>query len=370
MEFLQTLDSDLVAELDELAAEFGGAGTLAGSAAPGGEEGAAGEPDPDAPALSGAWIEPGPDGSPSMFQTAADLLNNSFVPGAAQLLNVLPNSPQINDPAPFMSSLTPEVLAYLAENEEGFVSALQSNILELMSPESLSFLLENYADQFEPDVAERLEGIATGTVAVFVPESSITRTDTDPGVVLGLYKRGDSNTVEVAHRVFDTLTEYQEENPGINFSFVFEQATFIEHSISSVAREGLLGGIFAIIVILIFLSGRTGGKFKLSWRATIVVGVSIPLSVFAAMLVMRIMPPTLGTWANDLANESGNGALRFLARLLPASVTLNLMTLSGMTVAIGRVVDDSIVVLENSYRFIQKVETGERRFWKVPRKSP
>jgi multidrug efflux pump subunit AcrB len=120
-----------------------------------------------------------------------------------------------------------------------------------------------------------------------------------------------------------------------------------------------MGAIFAIIVILIFLSGRVNGKFKPSWRSTIVVGVSIPLSVFAAMLMMRILPPTLGTWMQDVANETGIGPLRFISRLLPATVTLNLMTLSGMTVAIGRVVDDSIVVLENSYRFIQK--GGDRK---------
>jgi HAE1 family hydrophobic/amphiphilic exporter-1 len=74
---------------------------------------------------------------------------------------------------------------------------------------------------------------------------------------------------------------------------------------------------------------------------------------------MRWMPPTIGVWINDLASESGNGILTFIARLFPRTVTLNIMTLSGMTVAIGRVVDDSIVVLENSFRFIQK--GGDRR---------
>ena len=74
---------------------------------------------------------------------------------------------------------------------------------------------------------------------------------------------------------------------------------------------------------------------------------------------MRWLPPTMGVWINDLAAESGNGILTFIARLFPRTVTLNIMTLSGMTVAVGRVVDDSIVVLENSYRFIQK--GGDRR---------
>jgi HAE1 family hydrophobic/amphiphilic exporter-1 len=356
VEYLETLDGELLAELDALAAEFGGAGQLA-LQADSGQDDEAGEEDgeiTDAPPLSGPWITPGPDGSASMFQTADDLLNNAFVPGAAQLLNFLPNSPQVADPAAMMSALSPEVLAYLAENEDGFVSALAPSILEIMSPEALAFLLETYPDEFDPAVAERLVAIAAGTVEVFVPESSITRTDTNPGLVLSLFKRGDANTVEVAHRVFDELAEFESNNPNVNFSFVFEQATFVENSIQAVAREGLLGAFFAIMVILIFLSGRTKGKFRLSWRSTIVVGVSIPLSVFAAMLLMRIMPPTLGTWMKNLANETGNGPLTFISRLFPATITLNLMTLSGMTVAIGRVVDDSIVVLENSFRFIQK----------------
>jgi HAE1 family hydrophobic/amphiphilic exporter-1 len=354
-EFVETLDGELIAELDALAAEFGGVSGSAAEAQPDEEI----EADPDAPALSGPWLEPGPDGSPSLFQTAADLINNNFVPGAAPLLNFLPNSPQVEDPSLMLSALTPEVLAYLAENEEGFVAALAPTIVELMSPEALIFLLETYPDDFEPEEAERLAGIAAGTVDVFIPDSSITRTDTNPSVVLNLFKRGDANTVEVAHRVFDALDDYQSNNPNVNFSFVFEQASFIEDSIQGVAREGLLGAFFAVIVILIFLSGRVGGKFKFSWRSTIVVGVSIPLSVFTAMLLMRVMPPTAGTWLNDLANQSGNGAIRFIARLFPANVTLNLMTLSGMTVAIGRVVDDSIVVLENSFRFIQK--GGDRK---------
>ena len=359
--YLETLDADLLAELDGLASEFGGAGRLAMQAADGqdDEAGQDGEGDSDAPALAGPWAEAGPDGSASPFQTADDLLNNAFVPGAAQLLNLLPSSPQIEDPAVLMSALSPEVLAYLAENEDGFVAALEPSILELMSPEALAFLLENYPDSFDPAVAERLAAIAAGTVEVFIPESSITRTDTNPGLVLSLFKRGDSNTVEVAHRVFDELAEYETVNPAVNFAFVFEQATFIEDSISGVAREGLMGAFFAIVVILIFLSGQVNGKFKPSWRSTIVVAVSIPLSVFSAMLLMRVMPPTFGTWLNNLADETGNGPLVFISRLFPATVTLNLMTLSGMTVAIGRVVDDSIVVLENSYRFIQK--GGDRR---------
>jgi HAE1 family hydrophobic/amphiphilic exporter-1 len=353
-EFVEGLDADLRAELDELATEFGGAGQLAIAEAEEASEAETDEVATDAPALTGPWLEPGPDGAPSQFQTAADLIDNPFVPGAAMLLNFFPNSPQVEDPIPWMQALTPEILGYLAENEEGFVANLSPVILEMMSPEALTFLLEDYGDEFAADVAQRLAGIAAGTVTAFVPEASITRTDGDPSVVLNLFKDGDANTVEVAHRVFDELDAYQEENPEISFSLVFEQATLIEESIEGVTREGILGAIFAVLVVLVFLSGRVHGKYKLSWRATLVVGVSIPLSVFTAFLLMRLVPPTMGTWLNNLAEDTGIEAISFFARLFPTSVTLNIMTLSGLTVAVGRVVDDSIVVLENTYRYIQK----------------
>jgi hypothetical protein len=132
----------------------------AGEAAAGGEstdEGAT-----DAPALSGPWVEPGPDGSDSAYKTADDLLDNAIVPGAAELLNMLPDAPQIDDPAPFIEALTPEVLGYIADNEDGFVAAIEPTILEMMSPETLTFILEEYPDAIDTEVAERLADIAAG----------------------------------------------------------------------------------------------------------------------------------------------------------------------------------------------------------------
>ncbi len=354
-EYLDTLDADLRAELDDLAADFGGAGQLALEEAAEQEEASA-----DSPPLSGIWTEPGPDGEDPLFQTAADILNNQFpIPGsdvapAAAFINFLPESPQAENPAQFVTDLTPDVIAYLAENEEPFVETLSPTVLRLMSPESLTYLLDNYPDAFDANLAEELRGIAAGDIEVFIPDATITRTDGNPSVLIDLFKDGDANTVVVAHRIFDALDAFEAENPGISHALVFEQATFIEDAISGVSREGILGALFAVIIILIFLSGRVGGKYKLSWRSTIVVGISIPLSVFTAFLLMRWIPTLFGGWVNDLANDSGNGVLRFIAQLFPTDITLNIMTLSGLTVAIGRVVDDSIVVLENTYRFIQR----------------
>lgn len=351
VEFLDTLDADLRAELDTLAAEFGGAGALAAAEA---EESAAASA--EAPALTGIWLEPGPNGEEPLFKTAFDLINNGFMPGAAALLNVLPTSPNADMAPQMMADLTPEVIAYLAESEEGFIENLEPTILELMSPETLTFMLENYPDAFDADLAARLTGIAAGTVAVFVPEAAITRTDGDPSVLIQLFKGGDENTVETAHVIFDALTAFEEAHPGMKATLVFEQATFIEESIAGVTREGSLGAVFAILVILVFLSGHIGGRYRLSWRATLVIAVSIPLSIFSAFFLMQWIPVTIGEGMQNWANSSGNSVVTFISRLFPNSVTLNIMTLSGLTVAIGRVVDDSIVVLENSYRHIQRGE--------------
>ncbi|MCP5101667.1 MAG: efflux RND transporter permease subunit, partial [Chloroflexi bacterium] len=165
---------------------------------------------------------------------------------------------------------------------------------------------------------------------------------------------GDANTVVVAHSIFEVLDAIKADYPGLETNLVFEQATFIEDSIAGVSREGGLGAVFAILVILVFLSGQVGGKYKLSWRATLVTAVSIPLSIFSAFLLMRAVPPTLGEWLQTLAQTNDNIVVTFFSRLFPTEITLNIMTLSGLTVAIGRVVDDSIVVLENSYRYIQR----------------
>lgn len=353
LEFLETKDADLRAELDELAAEFGGAGALAvAEAAAEAEESAAASA--DAPPLTGIWAEPNPDGSEAMFTTAYDLIDNGFMPGAAQLLNFIPQSPNAEMAPQLIADLSPEVVAYLAENEEGFVENLEATILEMMSPETLTFLLENYPDAFDAELTERLQGIAAGTVTVFIPEATVTRTNGDPAVLIQVYKGGEENTVETAHAIFAVMEAFEADNPGVQTNLTFEQATFIEESIAGVSREGALGAGFAIFIILIFLSGRIGGRYRLSWRATLVTAVSIPLSIFTAFLLMNWIPQTIGAPLQNWADSSGSAILAFIARLFPNSVTLNIMTLSGLTVAIGRVVDDSIVVLENSYRNIQR----------------
>ncbi|MBK9055625.1 MAG: efflux RND transporter permease subunit [Chloroflexi bacterium] len=113
----------------------------------------------------------------------------------------------------------------------------------------------------------------------------MTRSNGNPALLVSIFKSGDANTVTTADAVFAVLEQYKEDHPSFEYAIAFEQATFIRDAIEGVSNDGIRGGAFAIIVILIFLSGRVQGKYKLSWQATLVTGISIPLSVLTALFL-------------------------------------------------------------------------------------
>ncbi|GID25555.1 efflux RND transporter permease subunit [Paractinoplanes brasiliensis] len=144
--------------------------------------------------------------------------------------------------------------------------------------------------------------------------TSYTRTDGRDSLGITVTARPDGNPVDISHAVRDKLDELQKAS-GATLTVVVDQAPFVERSIESLTTEGLLGLVMAVIVILVFL---------LSVRSTLVTAVSIPLSVLIALIAL---------WIGDF--------------------TLNLLTLGALTIAVGRVVDDSIVVLENIKRHLE-----------------
>ncbi len=309
----------------------------------------------ESPPLPDSWT-----GEDSPFQTTADILNNPFGLSAGELFNMM----VVQNPEA-MGVLPPEVILWLAEQDEEFLSTLEAPALRLLSPEVLSELPASYMDTLEPDLKAELEGIAAGTIETFLPTETINRTNGQPSLALTFYKNSEANTVSVTHAAYDKLTELEAMHDGLRFDVAFEQASFIEESISGVSREGGLGALFAVLVILLFLSGHVNGRYTLSWRSTLVTGVSIPLSVMMGFAFMRWIPPAGHALLLPLAESVGDMAIigpivDFLLVLFPASITLNIMTLSGMTVAVGRVVDDSIVVLENIYRHIQRGKDPRR----------
>ncbi|MFG2045449.1 efflux RND transporter permease subunit [Dactylosporangium sp. NPDC048998] len=149
-----------------------------------------------------------------------------------------------------------------------------------------------------------------------VETTSITRTDGKPSLGISVTASPNGNAVKISHAVRDKLADLEKQLGGdTRITSVFDQAPFVEKSIKGLSTEGGLGLLFAVIVILVFL---------VSIRSTLVTAVSIPLSVVVALI---------GLWVGDYS--------------------LNLLTLGALTIAVGRVVDDSIVVLENIKRHLE-----------------
>ncbi len=145
------------------------------------------------------------------------------------------------------------------------------------------------------------------------PAAGYTRTNGAASLGLTVTAAPDGNAVAISQTVREQLDEL-EQAAGAELTVVSDQAPFVERSIDSLTTEGVLGLIMAVIVILVFL---------LSLRSTLVTAVSIPLSVVVALIAL---------WIGDYS--------------------LNLLTLGALTIAVGRVVDDSIVVLENIKRHL------------------
>ncbi|MFJ7334721.1 efflux RND transporter permease subunit [Streptomyces sp. NPDC101110] len=144
---------------------------------------------------------------------------------------------------------------------------------------------------------------------------SITRTDGKPSLSVAVTMDRDGSAVAISDAVQDKLPDLRKDlGSGATLTVVSDQGPAVSKSIEGLTTEGALGLLFAVLVILVFLA---------SIRSTLVTAVSIPLSVVLALIVL---------WTRDLS--------------------LNVLTLGALTIAIGRVVDDSIVVLENIKRHL------------------
>jgi HAE1 family hydrophobic/amphiphilic exporter-1 len=170
-------------------------------------------------------------------------------------------------------------------------------------------------------VAERpvyLRDVATVTRG-YKDREAITRVRGRESVELAVYKEGDANTVQVADRITSRLNAVNESLPDeMELVPIYDQSKFISSSVNDVRSAAILGGIIAIIVLYGFLGDS---------RATTITGVAIPVSVIGTFLLMYL---------ND--------------------VSLNIMSLGGIALAVGMLVDNSIVVLEN---IVRKKEQGE-----------
>ncbi|TGA97127.1 efflux RND transporter permease subunit [Sporolactobacillus shoreae] len=141
---------------------------------------------------------------------------------------------------------------------------------------------------------------------------SISRTNGEQSIGLSVVKGQDANTVDVVNGVKQKVAQFKKSNPGVTTVSMYDQGQPIQQSVATMVEKAIFGALFAMLVILLFLRNI---------RTTLISVISIPLSLLIALLVLKQM-----------------------------NVTLNIMTLGAMTIAIGRVVDDSIVVIENIYR--------------------
>lgn len=141
---------------------------------------------------------------------------------------------------------------------------------------------------------------------------SISKTNGKDSLSVQVIKSDDANTVTLANAVKEKVKQFKKDNPDMSAVLMMDQAKPIEDSVKTMAEKAIIGAIFAVIMILIFLRNI---------RSTLIAVVSIPMSILMAMLVLKQM-----------------------------EISLNIMTLGAMTVAIGRVIDDSIVVIENIFR--------------------
>src|SRR5918993_1292177 len=163
--------------------------------------------------------------------------------------------------------------------------------------------------------------VQLGTLAAVKVESveatTIARSDGRPALSVNILKETDADAVEISHQITERLPEIAAGlGQNATIQVVFDQAPSIEQSIEDLAVEGSLGLAFAVLIILVFLQ---------SLRSTIITAISIPLSLMIALIGLQV-----------------------------GGYSLNIFTLAAMTVAVGRVVDDSIVVIEN----IKRRDTG------------
>jgi multidrug efflux pump subunit AcrB len=152
-----------------------------------------------------------------------------------------------------------------------------------------------------------------------IESTSIARAGGRPALSLAVLKDTDADAVAISHQVRDRVPDLEQKlGNNTTITTIFDQAPLIEQSIHDLAVEGLLGLAFAVLVILLFL---------FSLRATLITAISIPLSLLIAMIGLQL-----------------------------SEYSLNIFTLAALTVAVGRVVDDSIVVVEN----IKRRDLGHR----------
>ncbi len=144
------------------------------------------------------------------------------------------------------------------------------------------------------------------------PIDSYSRTNGRNSISLSLQKQTNANTVNVTRAVKNELDNIKKEYPDLNIAIVFDQGDFIEKAVGNVASNAIIGGILAVLILFIFLKNM---------RTTLIIATAIPISIIATFVLIYF-----------------------------AGVTINIVSLGGLALGVGMLVDNAIVVLENIYR--------------------
>src|SRR5499426_466046 len=165
----------------------------------------------------------------------------------------------------------------------------------------------NGATVFVKDVGQVHDG--------WLVQQNVVRENGRRSVLLSIIKNGNASTLNVVNAVHEALKPARAAAPaGLKINELFDQSVFVKDSITGVLREGAIAAALTALMILLFLG---------SWRSTLVVMISIPLSILASLVVLHFMGETLNT-----------------------------MTLGGLALAVGILVDDSTVTIENTHRLL------------------
>ncbi|MDR1763144.1 MAG: efflux RND transporter permease subunit [Dysgonamonadaceae bacterium] len=232
-------------------------------------------------------------------------------------------------------NVTPQKLEAYNLTVEQISSAIQSENLNVPAG-TFDVGTSTYALRVEGEfkASEQLNKIIVGSYqgrniylkdVAFVNDTIQTRvqesyTNEKKGAMIVVQKQSGSNTVQIAEKVNKLMPELQKTlPPDIKMSMIMDSSDFIQKSIDSLTETILLAGVFVILVVMFFL-GR--------WRATVIIILAIPISLIASFIY-----------------------------LMATGSTLNIISLSSLTIAIGLVVDDAIVVLENITKHIERGAT-------------
>jgi HAE1 family hydrophobic/amphiphilic exporter-1 len=159
------------------------------------------------------------------------------------------------------------------------------------------------------DLAQVIDGVEEPKNAALLDER--------PALALEIQKQSGANTVAVADGVLEAVGQLKKEMPpGVTLSIIKDDSNFIREAIEDVNTTMLIGGLLTVLIVFLFLN---------SWRSTVITGVTLPISVVAGFIAMRAF-----------------------------GFTLNVLTLMGLSLAIGMLIDDAIVVRENIVRHLQR----------------